>query len=165
MPKSSKTETYINCSDESTLQIVTKFKLEIATFANCSKVELANTSSIPIGCAILPISDKCQVHLLLKVSCVLMWKFFLIIKNTPKIIILCFNQGLIDTSKEVEKLKKKSDLLTQTVEKLNKAMNVADYEIKVPEDVRSANKEKLKQSQDELDRLAEAIGVLKVMDS
>lgn len=44
-------------------------------------------------------------------------------------------------------------------------MNVADYEIKVPEDVRSANKEKLKQSQDELDRLAEAIGVLKVMDS
>jgi valyl-tRNA synthetase len=72
---------------------------------------------------------------------------------------------LIDTSKEVEKLKKKSDLLTQTVEKLNKAMNVADYEIKVPEDVRSANKEKLKQSQDELDRLAEAIGVLKVMDS
>lgn len=139
VPKSSKTETYINCSDESTLQTVTKFKLEIATFANCSKVELANASSIPIGCAILPISDKCQVHLLLK--------------------------GLIDTSKEIEKLKKKSDLLTQTVEKLNKAISVADYETKVPEDVRNANKDKLKQSQDELDRLTEAIGVLKIMDS
>lgn len=65
----------------------------------------------------------------------------------------------------MEKLKKKSDLLSQTIEKLNKAMSVADYETKVPEDVRSANKDKLKQSQDELDRLAEAIGVLKIMDS
>lgn len=65
----------------------------------------------------------------------------------------------------MEKLKKKSDLLTQTVEKLKKSMGVADYEIKVPEDVRSANKDKLKQSQDELERLAEAIGVLKIMDS
>jgi len=72
---------------------------------------------------------------------------------------------LIDTSKEVEKLKKKSDLLSQTIEKLNKAMSVADYETKVPEDVRSANKDKLKQSRDELDRLTEAIGVLKIMDS
>lgn len=72
---------------------------------------------------------------------------------------------MIDTSKEIEKLKKKSDLLTQTVEKLNKAMSVADYETKVPEDVRNANKDKLKQSQDELDRLTEAIGVLKIMDS
>jgi len=72
---------------------------------------------------------------------------------------------LIDTSKEIEKLKKKSDLLTQTVEKLNKAMSVADYETKVPDDVRNANKDKLEQSQDELDRLTEAIGVLKIMDS
>lgn len=72
---------------------------------------------------------------------------------------------MIDTSKEVEKLKKKRDLLTQTVEKLNKAMSVADYETKVPEDVRILNKDKLKQSQDELERLAEAIGVLKIMDS
>lgn len=75
------------------------------------------------------------------------------------------NQGLIDTAKEVEKLKKKSDLLTQTVEKLKKAMTVPDYESKVPEDVKNSNKEKLNQSQDELDRLAEAIGVLKIMDA
>lgn len=65
----------------------------------------------------------------------------------------------------MEKLKKKSDSLTLTVEKLNKAMSVADYEIKVPEDIKNANKEKLKQSQNELDRLAEAIGVLKIMDA
>jgi len=72
---------------------------------------------------------------------------------------------LIDTTKEVEKLKKKSDLLSQTVDKLQKAMSVADYQTKVPEDVKIANTEKLKQSQDELDRLAEAIGVLKIMDA
>lgn len=68
VPKSSKTETYIKCSDQSTLDIVTKFKLEISAFANCSKVELVNESSAPTGCAILSVSDKCQVHLLLKVS-------------------------------------------------------------------------------------------------
>lgn len=68
VPKSSKTETYIKCSDQNTLEIVTKFKLEISTFANCSKVELINESSVLTGCAILSVSDKCQVHLLLKVS-------------------------------------------------------------------------------------------------
>jgi len=71
---------------------------------------------------------------------------------------------LIDITKEVEKLKKKSDSLYQTVDKLQKAMSVTDYQTKVPEDVKIANTEKLKQSQDELDRLAEAIGVLKIMD-
>lgn len=68
VPKSSKTETYIQCSDEITLEIATKFKEEITTFANCSKVELVDSSCMPTGCAILSISDKCQVHLLLKVS-------------------------------------------------------------------------------------------------
>lgn len=72
---------------------------------------------------------------------------------------------MIDTTKEVEKLKKKSDLLSQTVVKLQKAMGVVDYESKVPEDVKNANKEKLQQSQNEIDRLVEAIGVLKLMDA
>lgn len=72
---------------------------------------------------------------------------------------------MIDTTKEVEKLKKKSDLLTLTVDKLQKVISVADYETKVPEDVRNSNKEKLTQSQNELERLAEAIGVLKIMDA
>lgn len=51
------------------------------------------------------------------------------------------------------------------MEKLQKSMSVADYNTKVPDDVKTANKEKLKQSLDELDRLAEAIGVLKIMDA
>lgn len=72
---------------------------------------------------------------------------------------------MIDITKEVEKLKKKSDLLIQTIDKLQKAMNVVDYEIKVPEDVKIGNMEKLQQSQNELDRLTEAIGVLKIMDA
>lgn len=72
---------------------------------------------------------------------------------------------MIDTTKEIEKLRKKSDLLTQTVEKLQKAMSVGDYETKVPEDIKNTNKEKLTQSQDELERLAEAMSVLKIMDA
>ncbi|XP_050524472.1 valine--tRNA ligase [Daktulosphaira vitifoliae] len=137
VPKSSKTETYIKCNNENSLVIVNKYKSVIASFANCSKVE-TNVTNIPTGCAILSISNKCQVHILLK--------------------------GLIEISKEIEKLKKKSDQLHQTIEKLIKAMNVVDYETKVPEDVIKSNQEKLKQSKDEIDRLTEAIEVLKLMD-
>lgn len=72
---------------------------------------------------------------------------------------------MIDSTKEIEKLNKKSDSLTQTVTKLHKAMSVADYKTKVPEDVQNTNKEKLQQSQNEIDRLAEAIEVLKLMDA
>lgn len=54
---------------------MTRFKLEIATFANCSKVELLDLSCTPSGCAILSVSDKCQVHLLLKVSDLLLLLF------------------------------------------------------------------------------------------
>lgn len=67
VPKSSKTETYIMCNDENSLVTVNKYKLVIASFANCCKVE-TNVTDIPSGCAILSISNKCQVHILLKVK-------------------------------------------------------------------------------------------------
>lgn len=55
---------YMVCSDDIT-SIVRKYQHAMCTLAYCSKVELC--TSPPQGCAILTVSDKCEVHLLLKV--------------------------------------------------------------------------------------------------
>lgn len=72
-------------------------------------------------------------------------------------------KGLIDPVKEVEKLTKKKAALHQAVEKLKKAMEIKDYESKVPEDVRKANKEKLETSSLEIERLTEAVKTLEMI--
>ena len=72
-------------------------------------------------------------------------------------------KGLIDPVKEVEKLNKKKTALQGTVDKLKKAMEVKDYESKVPEDVRKANKEKLETSSLEIERLTEAVKTLEMI--
>ena len=50
--------------------------------------------------------------------------------------------------------------MQQTVEKLKKAMEVKDYESKVPEDVRATNKDKLETSTLEIEKLCEAVKTL-----
>lgn len=50
--------------------IIEKFSDAISTLAYCSKLE--TTCQTPSGCAILTVSDKCEVHLLLKVNSSLM---------------------------------------------------------------------------------------------
>ena len=75
---------------------MTEYKGCVSTLAYCSGVELGD--SPPQGCAIVTVNDKISAHLMLK--------------------------GLIDPSKEVEKLNKKKAALQQTVEKLKKAMEV-----------------------------------------
>lgn len=130
-----KTEAYVSCSDKETANIVTKFTNVIETLAFCSKI-FVNVDP-PTGCAILTISDKCEVHLLLK--------------------------GLIDPEKEIQKLLKKEQGLEQTKAKLTKAMAAGDYEIKVPEEIRVNEKKKLEQTEGELVRLQIAMEALKLM--
>ncbi|XP_077298663.1 valyl-tRNA synthetase [Arctopsyche grandis] len=89
------------------------------------------------GCVILNMSEKIQVHLLLK--------------------------GYIDTEKEMAKLLKKQEQLNQTVSKLTQAMGQSDYTTKVPTDVQSANVEKLNETHKELDGLVAAMELLKTM--
>ena len=72
-------------------------------------------------------------------------------------------KGLIDPAKEVEKLTKKKAAMQLAVEKLKKAMEIKDYESKVPEDVRKANKEKLETSSLEIERLTEAVKTLELI--
>lgn len=113
-----------------------KYLSSLCTLAYCSKIELNQTA--PNGCAILTVSDKCEVHLLLK--------------------------GYIDPAKEMEKLIKKQVQLKETKIKLEKAMSSEDYTVKVPAEVREANDNKLSQANTELDKLEKAITTLKLMD-
>jgi valyl-tRNA synthetase len=92
----------------------------------------------PEGCAIITVSDKCQVNLLLK--------------------------GLIEPAKEVAKIEKKLEFLQGTKNKLNQAISAADYTTKVPPEVQQANSEKLTQTTVELERLQAAIEALKSME-
>lgn len=74
-----------------------------------------------------------------------------------------FLQGLIDPEKELVKLSKKEEFLQQSITKLEQTLSMADYESKVPEDVRQANSEKLATSRGELERLVQAMASLRTM--
>ncbi|KAL0838552.1 hypothetical protein ABMA28_016658 [Loxostege sticticalis] len=91
----------------------------------------------PTGCSILTVSDKIEVHLVLK--------------------------GLIDPQKEIAKMEKKKEALSQTISKLQQAMAADDYTTKVPAEVQKSNSEKLTQSQGEIERLQAAMETLKLM--
>lgn len=126
---------YIQCTDAATESTIQKYSLALQTLAYCSKTALGE--NIPAGCTIITVSDKCEVHLLLK--------------------------GLIDPSKEITKLQKKIDFLKSTENKLTQAMNAADYATKVPVDVQQSNAEKLAQATTEIKRLEAAIVSLNKM--
>lgn len=115
---------------------VQKYSSALCTLAYCSKIEF--NVNAPVGCAILTVSDKCEVHLLLK--------------------------GFIDPVKELEKIVKKQEQLKETRNKLEQTMSAGDYTVKVPEKVREANDEKLSQTNTELERIEKAIETLKLMD-
>jgi len=137
IPNKTKTELFLQSFEPSLVATLTKFNGTIGTLAYCQNVKV--TENPPSGCAILTVSDKVSVHLMLK--------------------------GLIDPGKEVEKLEKKRTALLSQIDKLKKAALVKDYTSKVPEDVRKANEEKLEGSEAEVVRLAEAVQALKAMDN
>ncbi|KAJ9598284.1 hypothetical protein L9F63_011024 [Diploptera punctata] len=136
LPNKTKTEAYVVCSDDETSASLKKYQSALSTLSYCSKMEVS--TSPPKGCVILTVSDKCEVHLLLK--------------------------GLIEPAKEMLKLQKKQDQLQQQLNKLKQAMSAPDYEVKVPQEVRQTNSEKLNQTEGELLRLESAMTTLKSME-
>lgn len=141
LPNKTKTQAFIVCMDDFSKNTINRFVSDLATLSYCSSVEIVQpdqvTTTIPSGCAILTITGQCEVHLLLK--------------------------GLIEVDKEIEKLNKKKDLLSQTVVKLQGAMSSADYATKVPLPVQTSDSEKLTQSEAEILRITTAIETLKLM--
>ncbi|XP_050350770.1 valine--tRNA ligase [Nymphalis io] len=126
-----KTTAHLLISDD--LQEVRELFRKLQSLANS---ELSDDAP-PSGCSILTVSDKIEVHLVLK--------------------------GLIDPAKEITKLEKKKDTLTQTINKLQQAIGADDYITKVPPEVQKSNAEKLTQSQGEMERLQAAVDTLKLM--
>lgn len=135
LPNKIKTEAFVVCTCPTTKSILQKFSNDLLTTAYCS--ELHFDAATPAGCAILPVTGQCEVHLLLK--------------------------GLIQADKELQKLEKKRTQLNQTVEKINQAIGASDYTIKVPVEVQQSNKEKLSESEAEILRINAAIESLKLM--
>ncbi|XP_036140662.1 valine--tRNA ligase isoform X2 [Monomorium pharaonis] len=113
LPNKTKTKAYVACSDLVLKENIVRYKLLIETLAY-STLSIAKP---PVGCAIVTITDKVQVHLLLK--------------------------GLIDSKKELEKLQKKETQLIENIQKLKQDLAAPDYDIKVPVDIQKSNKEKL----------------------
>lgn len=139
LPNNFKADLYIRIfSDSSLAKEVSLFKDVLATSAYANKVVVAEKDDlIPEGCAIVTVSDKCAAHLMLK--------------------------GIIDPTKEVEKVAKKQEVLKSSLEKLKKSMEIKDYAKKVPKEVQEANAEKVAQMETEIVRLSEAMTFLKAM--
>ncbi|TGZ52897.1 Uncharacterized protein DBV15_11843 [Temnothorax longispinosus] len=133
LPNKTKTEAYIVCSDSALKEKIIRYKLLIETLA----YSILSTRKPPVGCAIVTVTDKVQVHLLLK--------------------------GLIDPKKELEKLQKKEGQLVEIIQKLKQDLAVPDYDVKVPLDVQKNNKEKLANNEGELQRIIDAAMALQTM--
>jgi len=141
LPKKVKSDVYIRCTDYETLTIVHPYVDYLRASACTEKMVIsASNEEFPAekDCAILTVSDKCQVYLLLK--------------------------GLIDPQKEILKLEQKQEKLNSQLKSLKEATDIPDYEAKVPEEIRIANQGKLQQLEGEITKLIEALSVLKTMD-
>uniref|UniRef100_T1IVN6 valine--tRNA ligase n=1 Tax=Strigamia maritima TaxID=126957 RepID=T1IVN6_STRMM len=138
LTKKTKADVSIKCSDQEIVIKLDSFKDFMATSAYIDKLNITIETPDQTGCAILTVSDKCQVYLVLK--------------------------GLIEPEKEISKLEQKKERLIGQMNSLKKSIGIQDYEIKVPEEVRAANQEKLQQFDGELSKLTEALNVLKMME-
>ncbi|XP_031849268.2 valyl-tRNA synthetase [Nomia melanderi] len=133
LPNKTKTEAFLVCADQSLKEKLLDYQLLIETLAYST----VRTNEPPAGCAIVTVSDKVQVHLVLK--------------------------GLIDPKKELEKLCRKEEQLTDVIQKMKQAMKVPDYNVRVPLDIQNSNKEKVLNSEGELQQITEAIAILRTM--
>lgn len=57
---------FICCTDDNLTSILQTYLLEIKTLAHWEKLKINETP--PSGCAVLTVSNKCQIHLSLRVS-------------------------------------------------------------------------------------------------
>ncbi|KAK0180207.1 hypothetical protein PV327_005873 [Microctonus hyperodae] len=133
LPNKTKTDAYIECNDANSRLKLEGYNSMIGTLAYSNVL----SGKAPEGCAIITITDKVQVHLLLK--------------------------GLIDPVKELEKLGKKEEQLSATIQRLKQSMAASDYSTKVPTEVQTSNTEKLFNTEGELESLTQAISALRLM--
>ncbi|XP_066593698.1 valine--tRNA ligase-like isoform X1 [Prorops nasuta] len=133
LPNKTKTEAFIVCHDNELKRKIVTYEVLI----NVLSYSILKFEEAPVGYAIVMITDKLQVHLLLK--------------------------GLIDPRKELERIAKKEEQLNDIIQKIKQNMLVPDYKIKVPIDIQNSNKEKLINSEAELQQIVDAMQALRTM--
>jgi len=125
-----KTDLFLRCSDEGSANTLEGFLDLVIVLGSGAEVKVVTTQTPPEGCAIATVSDKCEVHMMLR--------------------------GLIDIGKEITKLEEKKSRLGTQLTKLKQAAEKPDYS-KVPENVRTLNSEKMGQLDIEIEQLTSAI--------
>eukprot|EP00826_Nyctotherus_ovalis_P006805 TRINITY_DN11652_c0_g1_i2.p1 TRINITY_DN11652_c0_g1~~TRINITY_DN11652_c0_g1_i2.p1 ORF type:complete len:115 (+),score=41.53 TRINITY_DN11652_c0_g1_i2:107-451(+) len=81
----------------------------------------------------------------------------------PKLSVYLQVKGAVDLQDEIKRLNKKVNQLEEMLQKLEKKMKVRDYEVKVPEEVRLKNKEKLLNTANEISILKKCIADIKLI--
>jgi len=126
-----KADLYIRCSDPTTHQIAHEFAQYIQKLSYSSNVQvITQEEKAPAGCALAIVNDKCDVNLMLK--------------------------GIIDLEKEVGKFKVNIQRQEKKLSPLKETQNKAEYQSKVPEHVKNADTEKIKQMEAELVKMKQA---------
>ncbi|XP_060570722.1 valine--tRNA ligase-like [Ruditapes philippinarum] len=130
-----KPELYVKCSDEETANLVRTHTemIQVLSLSSCVKVNEAP----PTGCAVQTVSAKCETHFMIK--------------------------DFIDIDKELKKLTGKKERLVGQLQKIESSMTKADYETKVPEDVRQKESEKKSELTQEIEKLSQAMEMLSTM--
>jgi len=126
-----KAPVFIKCHQEASKAVIVKFKDVIETLSHSSEISVVPNDETPSGCCVQLIGDKCEVLLSLK--------------------------GIVNFTKEVEKLKLKQLKTDQQLNKLVESTNMEDYSTKVPESVRLQNDTKIEQMTAELKQLTVTI--------
>lgn len=133
-----KPEVYVVFSDQSLASTVSKFTDTACTLSSSESIHVVSEEKPPKGCAVATVSDKCEIHVLLK--------------------------GLVDVAKEITKLDAKKEKLNGQLAKLKEAMEIPDYTTKVPENVQQQNSEKLQQFETELGKIEKALASFKMAE-
>eukprot|EP00117_Sycon_ciliatum_P046551 scpid27278/ scgid33326/ Valine--tRNA ligase; Valyl-tRNA synthetase len=131
-------QAFVTCSTEEIATTTRTFTQQLCVLGGVKEMTVLRGEAAPAGCAMISLSDKLQVHVLVK--------------------------GLIDVSKEISKQEGKLQRLHEQIQKLNKDMARPDYDTKVPEKVRQSNSSKMDQTQQEIAAMEKAIASLKLME-
>jgi len=119
---------YVRPNQPYSKEVVGKLDDVIRTLSQSSEIKLlGKNEEAPGGCAIQLVGDKCEVLLSLK--------------------------GMVDFTKEIQKLRLKKEKSEESVGKLVETTKKDDYETKVPEKVREQNQQKISQLHTEIEKL------------
>jgi valyl-tRNA synthetase len=127
-----KPELFVVARTAAATAAATSFAGGVATLAGCASVTVLSVSdAAPTGCGVTVINEAVTIYLLLR--------------------------GVVDPAAEIQKLTKKIALVEKQIADLEKKMNMAGYETKVPESVQKDHVEKMDKLKSEIGSTTDAI--------